>query len=71
MINTTEIAAAAVAVIAIAAAVYQTGVIRGRICETCRRVRALEEFRKSDMGNVYKKLDELTVQMARVEAKLE
>lgn len=71
MSSLTEIAAAVVAVIAIAAVIYHTGVIRGKMCEMCRRVEALEKHRKDDMQSVYKKLQELSVQMARVEAKLE
>lgn len=65
-----EIAAGVVAVLGIIAVIYQIGIIRGRIHETCRRVRALEEWRKSDMQSVYQKLNELSIQMARVEEKL-
>ncbi len=66
-----EVATVAVALTVITTVVYQTGIIRGRIHETCRRVNALEEWRKSDMREVRTKLEELSVQMARVEAKLE
>lgn len=71
MVDTPTIAAAVVIALTVGAIVYQTGVIRGKLFEACRRIRDLETFRKNDMHDVYAKLEELSVQVARVEAKLE